>query len=481
MKDLYKLTVKEAAELLDKGEITSVELTKSCLARISEKEPEINAFITVTKDYALKKADQSDEIRQKEGKRSVLEGIPYSLKDAYVTKDVQTTAGSDILKGYIPPYSATVHKKLEEKGGILIGKTNCDPFGFGSSTEHSAYGVTKNPHDVTRVPGGSSGGSGAAVSYGGGIYSIGEDTGGSIRCPASFCGVVGLKPTYGLVSRYGAIAYASSFDTVGPMTKTVKDNALILSEIAGNDPKDATSTNQEIPDYTSFLDNDLKGKTIGIPKEYFGEGLDDQVKEVVEGAIEKYKEMGCKIKEITIPNTKYAIAIYYIIGLSEASSNLARFDGMRYGQIKNGNDWLEIMEKTRGVHFSDEAKRRIMVGSYTLSAGYSDQYYKKAQKVRAQLKKDFLKWFDQVDVILTPTMPVLPFKIGENEDDPLKMWLLDAFTVSINPIGLPGLSVPAGKSKENLPVGMQIISPHYSEGLLYNFGYQYEKIWNMSQ
>ncbi len=475
MKKLFELTVKEASDLLNDGKITSVQLTQECLSRIEEMEPEINAFITVTKDYALGKAEESDSIRTSKKPRSILEGIPYSLKDAYVTEGIQTTAGSKILEGYIPPYSATVHKKLEEKGAVLIGKTNCDPFGFGSTTEHSAYGITKNPLDKSRVPGGSSGGSGATVSYGGGLFSIGEDTGGSIRCPASFCGIVGLKPTYGLVSRYGAIAYASSFDTLGPMTKTVEDSAIVLSEIAGNDPKDATSTDQEIPNYPDDLEKSIKGKKIGLPKEYFGDGLDTTVKKIVQSAVEKYKKLGAEIVNISIPNTKYAIAVYYIIGLSEASSNLARYDGIRFGIFEDGDDWEEIMRKTRAKGFSNEEMRRVMVGTYTLSAGYADQYYKSAQKVRGQLKKEFLESFENVDIILTPTMPILPFKLGETEDDPLKMWLADAFTVSINPIGLPGLSIPAGKTKEGLSVGMQLIGPHFSEGLLYNFAFHYEQ------
>jgi len=396
MKKLFELTVKEASDLLNDGKITSVQLTQECLSRIEEMEPEINAFITVTKDYALGKAEESDSIRTSKKPRSILEGIPYSLKDAYVTEGIQTTAGSKILEGYIPPYSATVHKKLEEKGAVLV-------------------------------------------------------------------------------SRYGAIAYASSFDTLGPMTKTVEDSAIVLSEIAGNDPKDATSTDQEIPNYPDDLEKSIKGKKIGLPKEYFGDGLDTTVKKIVQSAVEKYKKLGAEIVNISIPNTKYAIAVYYIIGLSEASSNLARYDGIRFGIFEDGDDWEEIMRKTRAKGFSNEEMRRVMVGTYTLSAGYADQYYKSAQKVRGQLKKEFLESFENVDIILTPTMPILPFKLGETEDDPLKMWLADAFTVSINPIGLPGLSIPAGKTKEGLSVGMQLIGPHFSEGLLYNFAFHYEQ------
>ncbi|MBP9758336.1 aspartyl/glutamyl-tRNA amidotransferase subunit A, partial [Candidatus Dojkabacteria bacterium] len=359
---------------------------------------------------------------------------------------------------------------------VLIGKTNCDPFGFGSSTEYSAYGVTKNPINPEYVPGGSSGGSGAAVAYGGGLFSIGEDTGGSIRCPASFCGISGIKVTYGRVSRYGCAAYASSYDTVGPMAKTVEDTAIVLKIIAGKDSKDATSSESEVQDYEGLLKNELKGKVIGLPKEYYGDGLDKEVRDVIEQAIEKYKKLGCEIVDISLPNTEYAIAAYYIIAASEASSNLARFNGIRYGHHSEGKTWEEIMRKSRGEGFSSEEKRRILLGTFALSAGYADQLYKKAQKVRSLIKTDFANAFKKVDVILTPTMPVLPFKIGENTSDPLKMWLVDAYTVSLNPSGLPGLSVPAGISSTGLPVGMQLIAPYFREDLLFNFGHKFEII-----
>ncbi|MEA3356860.1 MAG: Asp-tRNA(Asn)/Glu-tRNA(Gln) amidotransferase subunit GatA [Patescibacteria group bacterium] len=472
--ELYELTIKQAAELLVKGTISSVDLTKSCLSRIEKMEPEINAFVTICSEYALKAAASADK-RLKTGKDlTLLTGIPYSLKDVYITKGIQTTACSNSLRGYIPQYNATVHKKLSDAGAVLIGKTNCDAFGFGASTEHSDFGVTKNPIDTTLVPGGSSGGSGAAVAYGGGLFSIGEDTGGSIRCPASFCGIVGLKPTYGLVSRYGSIAFASSFDTVGPMTKTVEDNAIVLSTIAGNDPHDATTTQDSVPDYYKRLSASLKGKVLGMPKECFGKGLDSAVRNIVEKAINKYEKLGCKVKQISLPNTDYGIAVYYVIGPSEASSNLARYDGFRYGAQSGGKDWKEMIRKTRGSSFNDEVKRRIMLGTYALSTGYADQYYNKAQKVRQQLKIDFDKAFEKVDVILTPTMPVLPFKIGSKTDDPLQMWLVDTYTAMINPIGLPGLSVPAGCTDKGLPVGMQLVGNHFSEADLYNFAHVFE-------
>ncbi|MBI2356890.1 Asp-tRNA(Asn)/Glu-tRNA(Gln) amidotransferase subunit GatA [Candidatus Dojkabacteria bacterium] len=475
MKNLYELTVVEALKLLESREITSFELVTSCLNRIEEMEPTINAFIHISKESALEQAKAIDEKRAKGEKLGRLAGIPYSLKDVYNTKDLPTTAGSKVLEGYVSPYDATVQRKLQSKDAILIGKTNCDPFGFGSSTENSAYGITHNPIDTERVPGGSSGGSGAAVQYGGGLFSIGEDTGGSIRCPASFCGIVGLKPTYGRVSRYGSIAYASSYDTVGPMTKDVRDSALILEIIAGIDELDATTSNDPVPTYQSTLDTSLKGKRVGVVKEYLGEGVDSDVKDAILKAIEVYKELGCEIVEISLPNTEYAIAAYYVIGISEASSNLARMDGIRFGLDVNTNEWKEKIIKTRGEGFSPEEKRRVMVGTYALSAGYADKYYNKAQQVRAVLKQDMLKAFENVDILLTPTMPVTAPKIGENTDDPLKMWLMDAFTVTINPVGVPALSIPAGKDSNGMPIGMQLIGPHFGEDILYNFAYQYEQ------
>lgn len=480
MKDLYKLTVKEASKLLEAGKITSLELTQACLDRIEEMEPKINAFVSITKELALAKAKEVDKKRKNGEKLSPIAGIPYSVKDTYCVVGTKTTAGSRILENYESQYNATIFERLDAADAVLIGKTNCDPFGFGSSTEYSAYGVTKNPINTDLVPGGSSGGSGAAVAYGGGLFSIGEDTGGSIRCPASFCGISGIKVTYGRVSRYGCIAYASSYDTVGPMAKTVEDTAMVLKVIAGKDSKDATSSESEVQNYEELLANEIKGKTIGLPKEYFAEGLDDEVRKVIEKAIEKYKKLGCKIVDISLPNTEYAIAAYYIIAASEASSNLARFNGIRYGfhsqKPEANKSWDQIMKKSRGEGFSSEEKRRILLGTFALSAGYADQLYKKAQKVRSLIKQDFAKAFEKVDVILTPTMPVLPFKIGDNTSDPLKMWLVDAYTVSLNPSGLPGLSVNAGESKEGLPVGMQLIAPYFREDLLFNFGYKFENL-----
>jgi aspartyl-tRNA(Asn)/glutamyl-tRNA(Gln) amidotransferase subunit A len=471
MKELYDLTVKEASEKLENKEITSLELTKACLSRIQDVEPEINAFINTYPEKAIESAKEADK-RVTQGERiSQLDGIPYSLKDVYVTKGIETTAGSKILKGYIPEYDATVYKKLSKAGAVFVGKTNCDPFGFGSSTENSSFGITKNPVNQDYVPGGSSGGSGAAVRYGGGLFSIAEDTGGSIRCPASFCGVVGLKPTYGRVSRYGAIAYASSYDSVGPIGKTPYDCAMILEEIAGYDEKDATSSEIKVNRYTDGAHNDKV--VAGLPKEYFTDDIDSEVKCLINDAIERLKEMNIEFKEISLPYTKYAIAAYYLIGLSEASSNLARLDGLRYGYYADGMGWEEKIRKARGEAFCDEAKRRIMLGTFALSAGYKDQYYSKAQKIRKLLRKDFNRVFKKVDVIITPTMPVLPFKIGEKSKDPLQMWLADAFTVTVNPVGLPAMSINAGYSEQGLPVGMQIIGSHFDEETLINVSNRY--------
>lgn len=475
-KELYALTISEALAGLKAGEFTREQLVNSVYDRIEELEDDIHAFITIIpREKALEQAIAFDNIA-KEGKElPAFAGIPYSMKDTYVTKGIQTTAGSKTLDGFIPPYNATVYDKLAEAGAILVGKANCDPFGFGSSTENSAYGVTKNPVNTDYVPGGSSGGSAAAVAYGGGLFSIGEDTGGSIRCPASFCGLTGLKPTYGRVSRYGSIAYASSYDTVGPICKTSEDVAIIMSIIAGKDRHDATSNPVEVPDYVASL-NDNKKYKIGLPKEYFGEGVAEEVNEVMQSAIEKLKAEGHEFIEISLPYTKYAISAYYLIGLSEASSNLARFDGTRFGLEDDATDWKDRVKNIRGKGFGPEEKRRVMIGSYALSTGYADQFYNKAQEVRNVLKEDMMRAFQEVDIILTPTMPILPPKVGENVDDPLQMWLIDAFTVSVNPIGVPGLSVTAGYAKNGLPVGMQLIAPHFEEERILNLGNMYENL-----
>lgn len=475
------LTIKNASKLLREKKISAIELTEMCIKSIEENEPKINAFITVTKELAFNKAKDIDENASKNKNESILFGIPYNLKDVYNVRGVKTTAGSKILENYISPYNSTVYNKLYDNNAILVGKTNCDSFGFGSSTENSAYGITRNPRNDEYVPGGSSGGAAAAVVYGGSIFAIAEDTGGSIRCPASFCGLVGLKPTYGRVSRYGAISYASSYDTVGPITKTVEDCAIVMEVISGKDELDATTMSVKVPNYTKYLNKEIKGYRIGIPDEYFTSDVDKIVKEKVLQAVKELEKYGCEVINISLPYTKYAIAAYYVVGLSEASSNLARFDRVRYGRDENIDYWYEYIKNKRGENFGQEEKRRILIGTYALSSGYVDEYYKKAQKVRERLKVEYLKAFEKVDFIITPTMPITPFKIGENIDDPLKMWLTDAFTVTINPIGIPALSIPCGITDNNLPIGMQIIGNHFTEEKILNLAYHYEQIWNMNQ
>lgn len=467
--NLYQLTIREASDKLATGEITSVELTKSIFERIKEVESKVKAYITLDEEDATKMAKASDE-RRKNGKTlSGLDGIPCALKDVFLTKDMKTTAASKILNDFIPPYNSTVVQKLQDAGCVIIGKANTDEFTMGSSTENSAFGPSHNPWDLDRVPGGSSGGSAAAVAAGECLFSLGTDTGGSIREPASFCSTVGLKITYGLVSRYGVISYASSFDTIGPLTKTVEDAAIVLNVIAGNDPKDATSVKEELPDYTSFFNNDLKGKLVGIPKEYYGKGLDPEVAEIIENAKDALIKLGAKVEEVSLPMTKYAIATYYILVKSEASSNLSRYDGIHYGAspIKEevtSDLKLEDVYKLARSDFGPEAKRSIMLGTYTLSAGYYDAYYKKAAKVRTKIKEEYENLFKKYDVLLTPVSPFPAFKIGEKVDDPLAMYLADVDTVAINIAGIPAMSVPAGFTKHGLPVGMQIIGPMHGEG-----------------
>ncbi|MFZ5366407.1 MAG: Asp-tRNA(Asn)/Glu-tRNA(Gln) amidotransferase subunit GatA [Patescibacteria group bacterium] len=465
--NLNELTIKEAQEGLRQKKFSSLELVKSCLERIKKIDPKINAFITVCEKEALEQAKKADKIIKSPKSKVqslLLLGIPFSMKDVYCTKGIRTTAASNILKDYIPQYNATVYERLLNAGAILLGKTNCDAWGHGSSTENSDFGPTKNPWDLGRVAGGSSGGSAAALAADMSFFEIGEDTGGSIRFPASFCSVVGLKVTYGRVSRYGAIAYASSLDTVGPMGKTVEDCALVLETIAGKDEHDSTSSTLSPPRYTEFLKKGIKNVKIGIPKEYFVEGVDEKVKEKVEKAIKVLEMSGAKISKVSLPYTKYAIATYYLIAPSETSSNLARYDGIRYGFSRES--------------FGDEAKRRIMLGTYALSAGYYEAYYLKAMQVRTLIKKDFDEAFKKVDVLLAPVSPTPPFKLGEKVDDPLQMYLSDIFTVTANLAGIPGLAIPAGfidSSTGSLPVGIQILGPQFSEELLFQVGYAYEQ------
>ncbi|MFA5169672.1 MAG: Asp-tRNA(Asn)/Glu-tRNA(Gln) amidotransferase subunit GatA [Candidatus Paceibacterota bacterium] len=466
--DLTKLTIKEAHEGLKNGGFTSVELTRAFLDRIKEKNPEIKAYISITEDMALKQAERADEMIKK-GEMSVLTGIPCAIKDNIMIKGIKCTAGSQFLENYIATYNATVIEKLEKLGAVFLGKTNMDEFAMGSSCESSAFFPTKNPRDLERVPGGSSGGSAAAVAADLCVYALGTDTGGSIRQPASFCGIVGMKPTYGAVSRYGIIAYASSLDQVGPLTKNVSDAEIVFEAIRGLDKMDSTSTDLK-------KKNDLNKLRIGVPKEYFTKGLDKEVERAVKNAIEIFKNQGAEIVEIDLSHSEYALACYYIIAPAEASANLARFDGLRYGKSLEDEEGeiKDVYFKNRTSGFGKEVKKRIMLGTYTLSSGYYDAYYKKALKVRTLIKDDFLKAFEKVDVVLGPTSPCLPWKIGEKSDDPLSMYLADIYTVSVNLAGLPGISIPCGSSN-GLPIGMQLIGNVFEEEKLLAIASLFEK------
>ncbi len=468
--NLNELTIIEAAQGLRKKEYTSVDLTKACLARIHERNKDINAFITVADESALLEAAHADEIIAA-GKGTLLTGIPFSVKDAISTKDMRSTGSAKILDNYTPPFDATVIRKIREQGGVLVGKTNCDAFGHGSSTENSMYGITRNPHDITKVAGGSSGGSAAAVADHMCVYSIAEDTGGSIRFPSALCGVVGLRPSYGRNSRYGIMPMASSLDTVGPMTKTVADMAVVMEAIAGVDALDATAVTDEVPAYYEIMRNkkvEMKNLRVGVPKEYFEvAGMNQEVRDLTEQKITKLKELGCEIVDVSLPHTKYAMAVYYIIVPSEDSSNLGRLDGIRYGvRHPQAASLYQVYTQSRADGFPEEVKRRIMIGTYALSAGYFDAYYKKAAKVRTLIKQDFDNAFKQVDVLIAPTSPYPAFGVGEKANDPLAMYLTDALVSPASIAGVPGLSVPAGKTAAGLPVGVQIIGPRLKEELV---------------
>ena len=468
--ELYSLTISEARESIDKGNITPEELTNAVLKRIENVEDTVKAYVTITKEHALASAKSAEN-----GNRNAVSGIPIAIKDNLCTKGIRTTCSSKILENFIPPYESTVTQKLKEQNYILIGKTNLDEFAMGSSTENSAFGHTRNPWDITRIPGGSSGGSAAAVSADECIAAIGSDTGGSIRLPAALCGVVGFKPTYGRISRYGLVAFASSLDQIGPITKNVRDSAILMNVISGNDPYDSTSARLPVPNFTSVLGQNIKGMKVGIPKEYFIEGMDKEVETAVKKAIEKLESFGATPVEISLPNTGYAVATYYILATSEASSNLARYDGVKYGFRVGGQDLMDMYMKTRAKGFGAEVKRRIMLGTYSLSSGYYEAYYRKAQQVRTLIKQDFEKAFKTVDVIVTPTSPTPAFKAGEKTDDPLKMYLTDIFTISVNLAGVPGISVPCGFTSKNLPVGLQIIGKHFDEESIFKAAYAYEQ------
>ena len=474
--DITNLTVHELQEKLEKKELTSEEIVQAYIDRINDKEKDVKAFVTTLCDEALKEAKEIDEKRKNGEKLSSLAGIPIGIKDNMCTKGVKTTCSSRMLENFVAPYNATVVEKLNEENLIDLGKLNMDEFAMGASTEYSYFKKTCNPWNLKTVPGGSSGGSAAAVAANLVPWALGSDTGGSIRQPSSFCGVVGLKPTYGLVSRYGLVAFASSLDQIGPITKDVRDSAILLNIIAGHDERDTTSYNMPKKDYTKALKNDVKGLKIGIPKEYFGEGINEEVKAKLEEAIETYKKLGAEVEEFSLDIAQYALATYYIIACAEASSNLGRFDGIRYGyRTENYTNLKELYKNSRSEGFGPEVKRRIILGTYVLSSGYYDAYYKKAQQVRTLVKKEFDKAFEKYDVLLTPTSPTVAFEMGTRSENPLEMYLADICTVSVNIAGLPGISIPCGVNGENMPIGMQLIGNKFEEEKILNAAYTFEQ------
>lgn len=464
--------------MLVNKEITAVALTEDVLKRIDEVEGDVKAYLTITRDEALAQAKAVDEKIAKGETISFLEGIPGAIKDNICTKGIKTTCASKILENFVPPYDATAMTKIKAQNPVILGKVNMDEFAMGGSTENSAYHPTCNPWNTDCVPGGSSGGSAASVAAGTSIWALGSDTGGSIRQPASFCGVVGLKPTYGRVSRYGLVAYASSLDQIGPVTRDVTDCANILNIICGHDEMDSTSSEAEVPDFTKALVEDVKGLKIGLPKEYFVDGMDPEVEKTVRAAIEKYKELGAEIVDISLPHTKYAISAYYLIAPAEAATNLQRYDGVSYGERVESDDLVGMMTKTRTEKFGEEVKRRIVIGNYALSAGYYDAYYLKAMKVRTLVQQDYTEAFKKVDVIMAPTAPTPAFKIGEMISDPLQMYLQDACTVPLNLAGLPGMSIPCGYSASGMPIGLQIIGKALDEETIIRAAYTYEQSQN---
>ncbi len=473
---LTDLTMLELAAKLAAGEVSSVEATRACLERIRQVDPKVRAFLRVDEAGALAAAAASDARRKAGSPASPLDGVPLGLKDIFLTEGVETTAGSHILQGFVPPFDATVVRLLKEAGLPLVGKLNMDEFAMGSSNESSAFHPTHNPWDLARTPGGSSGGSSAAVAAREVFGALGTDTGGSIRQPASFTNTVGLKPTYGRVSRFGVIAYASSLDQPGPMTRTVADTAALLQVIARHDPQDSTSAAVPTPDYLADLEGGVRGLKLGVPREYFIDGMDPEVEASVRAALREYERLGATLVDVSLPHTKYALATYYLIAPAEASSNLARYDGIRYGlRAKDARGLKELYAQTRERGFGLEVKRRIMLGTYALSAGYYDAYYLRAQKVRTLIREDFTRAFESVDAVLSPTSPVPPFKLGEKVDDPLSMYLMDVFTLPCNLAGLPGLSVPCGFTQAGLPVGLQILGRPFDEAGLLRIARAYER------
>ena len=474
--ELFNLTIHELNDMLRKGETTSRAVTESVLGRIKAVDGKVKAYITVTEEVALRQAEQADKRIKAGDTSSPLLGIPIAVKDNMCTDGIKTTCASKILGNFVPPYDATVVRKLNQAGYVLCGKPNMDEFAMGSSTENSGFFITKNPWDLERIPGGSSGGSAAATAAGECIGSLGSDTGGSIRQPAACCGVVGLKPTYGRVSRFGLVAFASSLDQIGPITKDVTDSALLMNVISGHDVKDSTSANIPAPDFTKALKKDAKGLRIGLPREYFIEGMDPEVEKAVRDAVKTLEGLGATVVEVSLPHTDYAVATYYILATSEASSNLARYDGIKYGfRAEGAKDLLDLYMKSRSQGFGPEVKRRIMLGTYALSAGYYEAYYKKGQQVRTLIKRDFDEAFRMVDVIATPTAPTAAFRIGEKSSDPLQMYLSDIFTISVNLAGIPGISLPCGFTSTNLPIGLQLLGKHFDEEAILHAAFAYEQ------
>ena len=476
MNKLHEMTIHQARALLENKDISSEELTRSVLEQADVENAKLNAYITISADDAMAQARQADEIISR-GDTAALTGIPLAIKDLICTKGIRTTCGSKILKNFMPPYDATVIKKLRKAGATIVGKLNMDEFAMGSTTEHSAYGPTRNPWDPTRIPGGSSGGSAAAVAADMCLGALGSDTGGSVRQPAAHCGVVGLKPTYGRVSRFGLVAFASSLDQIGPLTKNVTDSAMLLNAIAGYDPADSTSVSRSVPDYTDSLSLGLKGLTVGIPEEYqSADGINPDVSKAVAAAVDTIKEQGANIVSVSLPHTNYVVAAYYVIAPSEASANLARYDGVKYGwRDTQAETLIDMYRHTRAAGFGPEVQRRILIGTYALSAGYYDAYYGKASQVRTLIINDFKKAFEKCDVIASPVTPTPAWKIGELADDPLSMYLSDIFTLSANLAGIPGISIPCGFSTDGLPIGLQLMGSHFAEDTLLKVAYNFEQ------
>jgi aspartyl-tRNA(Asn)/glutamyl-tRNA(Gln) amidotransferase subunit A len=474
--NLQNLSIDSARNAVQQRTSTALSLVESAYETIQKEDGSINAFLTLCKERALEQADRIDRMAAEGKPLPPLGGVPVAIKDVMCTRGVRTTAGSKSLENFIPPYDSTAVARLEAAGAVILGKVNCDEFAMGSSNENSAYGPVRNPRDTSRVPGGSSGGSAAAVASGMAVAALGSDTGGSIRQPASFCGVTGLMPTYGRVSRYGLIAFASSLDHIGPLSNSVKDAAIVLRTIAGRDPMDSTSAEVPVPDYVAELEKPVRGLKLGMAKEYFGEGLDPEVRKSVEAAIGKLADLECEIVPVSLPHTRYAVPTYYVVATAEASSNLARYDGVRYGfRVKQARTLSEMYRRTRDESFGAEVKRRIMLGTYVLSAGYYDAYYLKAQKVRTLLTRDFDEAFKKVDAIVTPTCPTAAFRLGEKVNDPLAMYLADIYTVTADLAGIPGISIPCGETREKLPIGLQILGKHFDESTILRVAHAYEQ------